>query len=500
MKRLQLLALLAAAVCCTSCLTRIVTVADTTTPVRYTQASPVYVSPYTTTTVRVPARRVSTTTTVKVSPVTSDISLYLDLQAVAAAYAQSNTVEEFETILNSYEYMISNLDLNGDGYVDYLRVMETRNGYNHLYVIQAVLAQNIYQDVATLVVEGMNSMYANPYVQVIGNPYIYGNNYIIEPVFVRRPPLFDRYRRYYYNYTCWSSPYYYTHFPPYYHYCAPRHYSHYHSYVNTYMSNHKYCHQVNYTEVHHYVHYVNDTKPVSKNDYAVAHPEGSFNSRNTGVTYTPSGSSSSQVVSNTRQLQQSINQSGAATVSTNSRGTAATSTSGSRGTTTTTTSGSSTNSRGTSSSTSSTVSRGTTTTTTSGSTASRPAASTTTTTTSGSRTSSSTTSTTTSRPATTTTSGSTSSRTATTSSATSSPVNRSTTTTTSRVSTSGQARTSTATSGTSNSRSSSTTSTSSSRQASSSTSTSSRTSTSTTSGSTSSRSAGTTSTTTRGTR
>lgn len=499
MKRLQLLALLAASVCCTSCLTRIVTVADTTTPVRYTQASPVYVSPYTTTTVRVPARRVSTTTTVKVSPVTSDISLYLDLQAVAAAYAQSNTVEEFETILNSYEYMISNLDLNGDGYVDYLRVMETRNGYNHLYVIQAVLAQNIYQDVATLVVEGMNSMYANPYVQVIGNPYIYGNNYIIEPVFVRRPPLFDRYRRYYYNYTCWSSPYYYTHFPPYYHYCAPRHYSHYHSYVNTYMTNHKYCHQVNYTEVHHYVHYVNDTKPVSKNDYAVAHPEGSFNSRNTGVTYTPSGSSSSQVVSNTRQLQQSINQSGAATVSTNSRGTAATSTSGSRGTTTTT-SGSSTNSRGTSSSTSSTVSRGTTTTTTSGSTASRPAASTTTTTTSGSRTSSSTTSTTTSRPATTTTSGSTSSRTATTSSATSSPVNRSTTTTTSRVSTSGQARTSTATSGTSNSRSSSTTSTSSSRQASSSTSTSSRTSTSTTSGSTSSRSAGTTSTTTRATR
>lgn len=37
-------------------------------------------------------------------------------------------MEEFEYLLNDASYMLSNLDLNGDGYVDYLRVMETIKG------------------------------------------------------------------------------------------------------------------------------------------------------------------------------------------------------------------------------------------------------------------------------------------------------------------------------------------------------------------------------------
>ena len=286
----------------TSCLTRIITIAETSTPVRYPVA-PQYVGvtpQYTTTTVKVPAKP-ATTTTIQVSALTSDISLYLDLQAVAAAFAQSRTTEEFEEILNSYEYMISNLDLNGDGYVDYLRVMETRNGHNYLYVIQAVLARNIYQDVATIVVENYG---ASPYVQIIGHPYIYGANYIIEPVFVRRPLIFDYYGRHYY--TVWVSPYYYGHFPPHYHHCAPRHYGHYHSYVTTYIHSHKYCHEVHYVDHCHYPNYSKDTQQYHKNDYATAHPEGSFNSRNSAVTYHPEGSSNSRQVTNARQLQQAV--------------------------------------------------------------------------------------------------------------------------------------------------------------------------------------------------
>ena len=303
----------AVALLSTSCLTRIITIAETSTPVRYPVA-PQYVGvtpQYTTTTVKVPAKP-ATTTTVQVSALTSDISLYLDLQAVAAAFAQSRTTEEFEEILNSYEYMISNLDLNGDGYVDYLRVMETRNGHNYLYVIQAVLARNIYQDVATIVVENYG---ASPYVQIIGHPYIYGTNYIIEPVFVRRPLIFDYYGRHYY--AVWVSPYYYGHFPPHYHHCAPRHYGHYHSYVTTYIHNHKYCHEVHYVEHCHYPNYSKDTQQYHKNDYATAHPEGSFNSRNSAVTYHPSGSSNSRQVTNTRQLQQIV--SAATTTTTGSR-------------------------------------------------------------------------------------------------------------------------------------------------------------------------------------
>ena len=96
----------AVALLSTSCLTRIITIAETSTPVRYPVA-PQYVgvTPQYTTTVKVPAKP-ATTTTIQVSALESDSSLYLDLQAVAAALAHSRTTEEFEEILKSYEYMI----------------------------------------------------------------------------------------------------------------------------------------------------------------------------------------------------------------------------------------------------------------------------------------------------------------------------------------------------------------------------------------------------------
>lgn len=87
----------------------------------------VTVSPYSSnsgsyyTTVRTPGTRTVSSST-RVVAMDKDISLYLDLQAVGAAFAQSSTVEEFEYLLNDASYMLSNLDLNGDGYVDYNRV------------------------------------------------------------------------------------------------------------------------------------------------------------------------------------------------------------------------------------------------------------------------------------------------------------------------------------------------------------------------------------------
>ena len=155
-------------------ITRIVTVAPEPAPVQtvvvsqpvQTQPQVVYTTPVSTT-VTYPRTHTTRTTTIEVTPLTSDISLYLDLKAVAAAFAQANTVEEFEMILNSNSYMISNLDLNRDGYIDYLRVLETLEGRTHVFLIQAVLAANIFQDVATMVVE---MGYTTPYVQIIGAP------------------------------------------------------------------------------------------------------------------------------------------------------------------------------------------------------------------------------------------------------------------------------------------------------------------------------------------
>lgn len=340
------------------------------------QTQVVYTQPVSTT-VTYPRTSNTRTTTIEVTPLTQDMSLYLDLQAVAAAFAQANSVEEFEMILNSSSYIISNLDLNRDGYIDYLRVLETLEGHTHVLLIQAVLAANIYQDVATLVVE---MGYATPYVQVIGAPYIYGANYIIEPVYYKRPPLFDRFGRPTYAY--WRSPYYWDHFPSHYGHHEMYHLGHYQAYVTTYMEHHHYCHNVHYVDHYHYTNYADVCRPVSRTDYAQQHPEQSF-SRRTTATYIPAGSQTATRVTNARQLQQAVEQSGAA-----------------RTTTSTKSSSTSTRSSSTSSRTSATSTRSTTATQSSRTTTAQPATTQPATSTRSSSTTSTSTRTTTAQPAT----------------------------------------------------------------------------------------------------
>lgn len=276
MKQIRYLFLALVAISLNGCFYTISTV-ETTRPV----PAPVVTSPvpsYTTTVVR-PAASTHPTTTVVVqtnTPVYSDPCLYLDLHAVAAAFAESRSVREFELMLNSSRYMISNLDLNRDGYVDYLRVMEVVSGWNHVLTIQAVLGYNIFQNVATIVVERTASSIG--YVQVIGEPYLYGPKYIIEPIFRRAPVIYVNVR--YGAYTAWSSPYYWGSYPSCYSHPAPQQLSHYQAYVTTYCHNHDYCRETRYVETPHYTHYESVRTPVSRTDYARENPSQSFAVRN----------------------------------------------------------------------------------------------------------------------------------------------------------------------------------------------------------------------------
>ena len=232
----------------------------------------------------VTAPRTAPVTTTRVVAASEDISLGLDLQAVAAAFAQSATVRDFETLLNDRSYMLNNLDLNGDGYIDYLRVMETVEGYNHLFVIQAALGANIYQDVATVVAE-LPSV-ATATVQVIGAPYIYGPNYIIQPTFVATPLIFAHLMRP--VYTAWSSPWFYGYYPSCYRRVAPVYVNHYQAYVSTYMGRSTYCRQVTRVTVTHYTKVEVVTRNVCRNDYGRQHPEKSYSSRSNAQHRQPS--------------------------------------------------------------------------------------------------------------------------------------------------------------------------------------------------------------------
>lgn len=216
---------------------------------------------------------------ITVSAKNSDISANLDLKVVAKLFGEAKNLEEFEMMLNNPDSAFVNLDLNGDGQVDYIRVIETHNGNQHLIVLQSVLAVDIYQDVATIFVE-KDEATNQVSVQVIGDEYLYGSNYIIEPVYVYRPVIYDWFWSPYW--TCWNSPWYWGYYPlgwrPW--ACVP---------VIVYIDRcHYHCQQHTLCSFR----YTQTARPssrtmgegVRRNDFAQAQPQRAFAARNSGVT------------------------------------------------------------------------------------------------------------------------------------------------------------------------------------------------------------------------
>jgi hypothetical protein len=142
-----------------------------------------------------------------------EISENLDLEAVASVFGESENLEDFEKRLNDPKTQISNLDLNEDGEVDYLRVIESAKGESHSVTIQAVIGKDKYQDVAVIDVKKDES--GETQVQVIGDVEIYGPTYVIVPVYVHPPVITVWFWGPHYN--PWRSPYYWGYYPPYYH-------------------------------------------------------------------------------------------------------------------------------------------------------------------------------------------------------------------------------------------------------------------------------------------
>lgn len=225
--------------------------------------------------------------TVTVTATSSDISENLDLKTVATLFGQAKDLEQFEQLLNNPDSAFSNLDLNGDGEVDYLRVIETADNNRHLVVVQAVLAKDIYQDVASIFVEKDEKDQIT--VQVVGDEYIYGENYIIEPVYIYRPVIYDWFWGP--SWVCRHSPYYWGYYPHWWHpyhcidpflYWDHCYWHHYHHPICSYRTVH-----------HHHPHYRHMHDRVRRNDYAQRHPDRSFVTRN-----------ASRNMQNARQLDQ----------------------------------------------------------------------------------------------------------------------------------------------------------------------------------------------------
>lgn len=206
----------------------------------------------------------------------NDISNNLDLQAVASIFGDSKDLQEFEMKLNDFDSQISNLDLNNDGEVDYLRVIETTDNNTHLVVIQAVLEKDVFQDVASILVERKDNR--RTIVQVIGSPYMYGENYIIEPVYGYTPSIYSYFWRR--SYSPWISPFYWGYYPRYYHTRRPFELDIYATHIHSHIN---YNHHYYYTERQRYSNYDQFYKSISRNDYGVRYPDRSFTSRNSNI-------------------------------------------------------------------------------------------------------------------------------------------------------------------------------------------------------------------------
>jgi len=111
---------------------------------------------------------------------------------------------------------VNNLDLNDDGQVDFIRVVEEMSDDTHVIILQVPLGEDEFQDVATIEIEKSGDNYN---MQVHGNEIIYGVDYYVVPSYVYihtwpiirwiYRPVYRPYRSIYYfgYYPRWWRPY-----------------------------------------------------------------------------------------------------------------------------------------------------------------------------------------------------------------------------------------------------------------------------------------------------
>lgn len=164
---------------------------------------------------------------VSVTPTASNLGDNLNLQALGELVKSSNNAQDIEQKLNQ-DQSINNLDLDGDGKVDYIKVTEYGDGNARGFSFTVEQANGEKQEIATVDIQKNNNTAT---LNIQGNQQIYGqgayyqSNYNFTDLMIMSY-LFSYHRPYY-------SPYRYGYYPSYYHSygCSP--YSSYRSRMST---------------------------------------------------------------------------------------------------------------------------------------------------------------------------------------------------------------------------------------------------------------------------
>ena len=104
---------------------------------------------------------------------------HFSLQGALEMFKTAVSPEEFEKLINTQDKSVNNLDLNDDGEVDYIRVIDRATGDTHSFVLQVPVSKSESQDIAVIELEktGNDSVM----LQIIGDKDIYGEEVIVEP-------------------------------------------------------------------------------------------------------------------------------------------------------------------------------------------------------------------------------------------------------------------------------------------------------------------------------
>jgi hypothetical protein len=101
------------------------------------------------------------------------------LEGALELFREAGSPEEFEKLLNAEDRRVNNLDLNGDGEIDYVRVIDKVDGMAHALILQAVISDTESQDIAVIELEKKGN--DNAVIQIVGDEDIYGVETIVEP-------------------------------------------------------------------------------------------------------------------------------------------------------------------------------------------------------------------------------------------------------------------------------------------------------------------------------
>lgn len=126
---------------------------------------------------------ITAVTTVAMVPQTQDSTGLpgdnFSLEGALAMFKKAGSPEEFEKLINSDDNKVNNLDLNGDGEIDYIRVIDKTENGAHAFILQSVVSETENQDIAVIELEQTGKDEA--VLQIVGDEDIYGEQVIVEP-------------------------------------------------------------------------------------------------------------------------------------------------------------------------------------------------------------------------------------------------------------------------------------------------------------------------------